>query len=260
MPCVYYIANGFCHTPTDTDKRYGITELRIFNPLPTETSVRMTAYYQDRAPRELPSFTIPGGRTPLLVFPDASFMESDYREYFQDCGPWGMKLVSDSPLVADHILSAGLQGPPGNVKYSGGVCDTLMHPRLSRLWYFGDFIKIVHKDPANAPFPFDEYEWYHILNPHKTEAQVVFRMVRWDGSTEHREFVVPPERVLMFDNFDWYDSTVGGGFRAVSNVPVLVECERMIHGHGSLTEWGVHIHCPRPGVPAPLVWNEEDAA
>jgi hypothetical protein len=44
-----------------------------------------------------------------------------------------------------------------------------------------------------------------------------------------------------------------------SDQPVLVESERLIYGVGSLEKWGAHIHCPRPGLPAPLLWNEEGA-
>jgi hypothetical protein len=259
MPCVTYIANGFCREADDADPRFGVSELRIFNPLPTETSVRMTVYYADRDPVSLPEFCIKGEGTPLLVFPKASFNPGDYSEYFGNCGPWGLKMESDTPLLTDHILSAGHKGPEDDVRYRGGCCDKLAQPRLSRLWYFADGIKIRHKDPANAPFPFDEFEWYHVLNPHREEAHVSFEFCRWDGKHENHAFVVPPRHVLMFDNYDWYDSTIGYGFRVKSNVPILPESERIIHAHGSLIEWGAHIHCPRPGVPAPLAWNEEDA-
>jgi len=49
MPCVSYIANGFCKEPTEEDPLRGRTELRFFNPLPWESEVRMTVYFA--APR-----------------------------------------------------------------------------------------------------------------------------------------------------------------------------------------------------------------
>jgi hypothetical protein len=262
MPCVSYLANGFCREANGKDKRYGMSELRFFNPLPTPATVTMTVYYADREPAELPALTITGHQDPLLVFPHASYGASDYRKHFSDCGPWGMKFVSETPVLADHIFCAGVQGPSGNVKYAGGVCDMLIQPRLSCLWYFADLIRIIHKDIAQTaagPFPYHEFEWYHILNPNEKPAAVKLIFYRWDGKEEGRDFAVAGRRVLMFDNYDWYKQTIGGGARFVSDIPVLVESERMIYGLKGLDEWGAHIHCPRPGTPAPLQWNEEGA-
>jgi len=252
MPCVSYISNGFCKKPTETDTRKGMTELRFFNPMKWDTQVKMTVYYTDKPPAQLPDLHIKGEGNPLLVFPH------HHTEFFDDCGPWGMKLVSDTTLIIDHILIAGRQGPPDNVKYQGGVNDSLAKPRLSRLWYFGDGLALVW-DPNNAPWPFNEFEWYHILNPNKQNANVTMKCYYGDGTREAYSYSVGAERVFLIDNYQMVKTNNPYGIRFMSDQPIIVESERFIYGLHSMGEWGACIHCPRPGVPAPLEWNEEDA-
>ena len=251
---VAYIANGFCNTSEAPGDMWGLCELRFWNPTHRPTSVRMTVYYTDKPPVELPPYEIGAEANPLLVFP------RNYTEHFQDCGPWGMRLVSDTMLMADHILSARRNGPPDNVKYRGGVGDTLLKTRLARLWYFSDGIRINQK-PLNPKslFPFHEFEWYHILNPGKRDAHVTMRCVYGAGKNEDLKYTVGAERVLMYDNYAMcFDRTVCYGIRFMSDEPVIVESERIIYGLNGLDEWGAQIHCQRPGLPAPLEWNEDD--
>jgi hypothetical protein len=54
------------------------------------------------------------------------------------------------------------------------------------------------------------------------------------------------------------DEGVDFGIRFISDQPVVVESERIIYGLHGLDEWGANIHCQRPGLPAPLEWNEDD--
>jgi len=50
----------------------------------------------------------------------------------------------------------------------------------------------------------------------------------------------------MFDNYDWYKQTIGRrGARFVSDLPVLVESERMIYGLKGLDEWGAALSIAR---------------
>jgi hypothetical protein len=249
---VSYIANGFCGSSDVPGEMQGLCELRFWNPTHRPTTVRMTVYYAERPPVSLPPYDIEPEANPLLVFPH------DYAEHFADCGPWGMRLVSDTMLMADHILSARRNGPPQNVKYRGGVGDTLLKTRPARLWYFSDGIRI-NQSLANPQFPFHEFEWYHILNPGRRDAHVVMRCVLAEGRYEDLEYSVGAERVLMYDNYDMStDRTVCYGIRFMSDVPVVVESERVIYGLEGLDEWGANIHCQRPGLPAPLEWNEDD--
>jgi len=254
MPHVSYIANGFCMNGQEPGEMYGFCELRFWNPTPRPTSVRMTVYYEDRPPVELPPYEIGPEADPLLVFPH------HYPDQFEDCGPWGMKLVSDTMLMADHILCARRLGPPANVQYRGGVGDTLTKARLSRLWYFSDGIRII-QDVADPSFPFHEFEWYHVLNPGKRDAHVTMRCVLGEGNYRDFEHTVGAERVLMFDNYEMSTTqTIAYGIRFISDQPVIVESERIIYGLHGLDEWGANIHCQRPGLPAPLEWNEDGLA
>ena len=251
MPCVSYIANGFCREATADDPRRGFSELRFWNPTPWDSTVRMTVYYADKPPADLPPSTIKAGGNPLLVFPQ------DHPEFFRNVGPWGMRLVSDTPLIVDHICGCGRQGPPENVKFSGGVNDSLAQSRLARLWYFGDGLALAW-EPDKAPFPFNEFEWYHILNPSKQDAHVAMKCYYARGPEETYAYTVGAERVLLIDNYGMVQTNNPFGIRFVSDVPIVVESERFIYGLHGTEEWGAHVHCPRPGVPAPLQWNEED--
>lgn len=250
MAHVSYLANGFCASGEGPGEMDGMGELRFWNPTQRATTVRMTVHYSDRPPVELPPYEIGPEADPLLVFPQ------DYPEQFTDCGPWGMKLVSDTMLTADHILVARVLGPPDNVRYSGGVGDTLLKTRPARLWYFADGIRI-NQDVENPSFPFHEFEWYHILNPNPAEAHVTMRCVMGAGRYRDEKHTVGAERVLMFDNYEMTTThTVAYGIRFISDQPVIVESERIIYGLHGLDEWGANIHCQRPGLPAPLEWNE----
>lgn len=252
MPHISYISNGFCGEARKPGDIGGVSELRFWNPTKWATTVRMRIYYSDRPPADLPPYEIGPECDPLLVFPE------HYPEQFTDCGACGMKLVSDTILMVEHITNTHRAGPPDNVKYRGGVSDSLARTRLSKLWYFADGIRIIYKDPAKAFFPFNEFERYHILNPNDCDAHVTMKCVFGDGDYRDFDLTVESERVMMWDNFDTFDSTVPYGIRFISDQPVVVESERVIYGLGGLDEWGAYIHCHRPGLPAPLEWNEED--
>jgi hypothetical protein len=251
MPHVSYIANGFCRTSETPGEMSGMCELRFWNPTDRRTTVRMTVYYADRPPAELPPYEIGPEEDPLLVFP------YHYPEQFENCGAWGMKLVSDTMLMADHILVARRLGPPDNLKFRGGVGDTLLKTRLARVWYFSDGIRII-QDVKNPSFPFHEFEWYHILNPSKRDARVTMRCVLGKGRYQDYQYSIGAERVLMVDNYEMSTTqTIAYGIRFISDQPVVVESERIIYGLHGLDEWGANIHCQRPGLPAPLEWNED---
>jgi hypothetical protein len=253
MRCVQFIANGFCKEPRDVGDYYGRGKIRIWNPVDWETGVNLTVYYADKAPTTIPEFRIKAGGNPLLDFP------RDYPDVFDNCGAWGMKILSETPLIIDHVFAAGRQGPPGNVKYSGASNDNLTKTRLSCLWYFADGLVLVW-DPEKAPLPFNELEWYHILNPNKEPVDVAMRCYYSDGSTQEFSYRIESERVLMIENHPLVKINSPYGIRFVSTLPVVVESERLHFGLHGFEEWGAHIHCPRPGIPAPLVWNEDCSA
>jgi hypothetical protein len=271
MPIVSYICNGFTKSPTDTDRRRGFSELRFWNPTAFETAVRMRAYFADREPAGLDPIVIKPYDNPLLVFPFHN------EAVFSEAGPWGMRLVSDTPIMADHILVAGdaangdplkgadvkpvqllggFFGPPERTQYAGGVGDCLIRSRLARVWYFSDGI-IIKTDPANPPFPFSEFEWYHLLNPGPRPARVQMHRYLSGGRHDVLEYEVGAERVLLISNYDPEAAGVAYGIRFESTELLCIESERFIYDPRGLDVWGSHIHCQRPGLPAPLEWNEE---
>lgn len=257
MPNVNYIANGFCREATPDNKKHGLSEFRFFNPTPQDTTVDMTLYFSDKEPVKLPPLEVGAEKNPFSAFP------WQYPEQTTNCGAWGLKIVSPLPLMVEHIFCAGIEGKDkSNIKYNGGVCDTLALSRLSRLWYFTDGLRLIHADiektSKESLFPYHEFEWYHILNPNKSPAHVKMQCLRGDGKKDEHLFTIAPERVLFFDNFDMYTTYVDYAIRFVSDQPIAVASERMIYGLYGVDEWGAHIHCPRPGLPAPLPWNEED--
>ncbi|MCK4374232.1 MAG: hypothetical protein KAX19_02850, partial [Candidatus Brocadiae bacterium] len=120
-----------------------------------------------------------------------------------------------------------------------------------------DGLALVH-DPETAPFPFNEFEWYHVLNPNMQDARVTMKCYYGDGTRETYDYTVGAERVHWIDNYRMVKPNNPFGIRFVSDQPIVVESERFIYGLHSMEEWGAHVHCPRPGLPAPLPWNEED--
>jgi hypothetical protein len=270
MAIASYICNGFCKSPTREDRRRGFSELRFWNPTAFETSVGMRVYFADRAPVDLPEIRIGPWDNPLLVFPGHD------EEVFGEVGPWGMRLVSAVPIMADHILIAGhaaegdpmkgddvplvrlaggFFGPKERTQYAGGVGDCLARWHLSRMWYFSDGI-IIKTDPERPAFPFSEFEWYHILNPGPREARVEMHRYLSGGRHDVVEHRVGAERVLLISNYDPEAPTAAYGIRFESTEPVCIESERFIYSYKGLDEWGSHIHCQRPGLPAPLLWYE----
>lgn len=264
MPAVSYIANGFSKLPTPNDRRYGFSEIRFYNPTLHETEIDIVLYYESLPPKRYPKQSLAARSNQLLlVFPD------DGPDYFPESGGWGMRIVSDTVLLVDHIMAAGLEPPPYSEKgktpiemffnaekYMGGVADVLAVSRLAKLWYFGDAFSIA-QDPKDPAFPFNESEWYHILNPGRHPAEITMHCHYSDGTYEAIERRVEAERVLIVDNEKLLKPNNVCGLHFESSEPILVQSERFIHGVRSKDEWGMHIHNVRPGVPAPLELNEE---
>jgi hypothetical protein len=199
-----------------------------------------------------------------LVFPGQA------PEFFPESGVYGAKIVSDEFITVDHILCAGVEPPPWGEKpktvmqiwfsapkYMGGVTDHLAVPRPSKQWIFGDGFWIV-QNPDKPGFPFNETEWYHVLNPSRHRADVRMRCYYSDGTTGEFSYAVEGERVLWIDNEKLVKPTNVYGLHFDATEPVVVMAERFIKGVRSTEEWGMHLHCPRPGVPAPWQVNEAE--
>lgn len=265
MSTVSYIANGFARVPTKDDRRYGMAEVRLYNPTQHDTKINISLYYEDQPPKQLPELELEAeNNRHLLVFP------GNYPDFFPPSGTWGAKIISEEVLIIDHIMAAGIEPPPyeekpktmremlfsSNVKYQGGVCDTLAAIRPAKLWYFADgfYLKL---NPATAAWPFNEIEWYHIFNPNKRDTQVTMKCYYKDGTRDTFSYTVKAERVLIINNHELVKPNNDYGLKFISSEPVIIQAERFIYGLHSIEEWGMHIHMPRPGVPAPLEINEE---
>lgn len=251
MPHTCYIANGLCHEPTADDPRRGQSEMRFFNPCDAQTSVRMTVYYTDRPPTDLPALHLPPKANPYWALPEK------YPDAFTDCGPWGMRLVSDQFIMVDHILIAGVKGRTEDIRYAGGVADVLARPDLSHHWLFGDGLLLKLNPDGPAHQPHSQFEWYHLLNPSAADAAVTMTCYYGDGSRDQFQYTIPAERVLLIDNHNLIKPNNAFGLVFVSTQPIVAEGTRLIRGHRSLDEWGAQIHTPRPGIPAPLEWVQE---
>jgi len=266
MASVSYYSNGFARKSTVENRRFGMGEIRFYNPTLHDTNIDITLYYEDRPPRSYPRQSLKSHSNKLLlVFPDQN------PDFFPESGVYGAKIVSDEFITVDHILCAGIEPPPWTdtpkttmqiwfsaPRYMGGVTDHLAVPRPSRLWYFGDGYWIV-QNPDKPGFPFNETEWYHILNPGKHRADITMRCFYSDGSTGAHTFELDGERVMLIDNEGLVKPKNVYGLHFEASEPVVVMAERFIQGVRSREEGGMHLHCPRPGVAAPYQVNEEGA-
>ena len=107
MPCVSYYSNGFAREPTVQNRRFGMGEIRFYNPTLHDTNIDVTLFYENQPPRQYPRQTLKARCNKLLlVFP------SQNPTYFPESGVYGAKIVSDEFITVDHILAAGVEPPP----------------------------------------------------------------------------------------------------------------------------------------------------
>jgi hypothetical protein len=245
---ISYVANGFIHTPSDGDRRIGFGQLRFYNPADTPNRVEVTLYFDNRPPVQVDPFVLkPLSNAHLFHLPE------DWAQYFDGSGAWGARFVADRPVLVDHWLVAGVL-PPGvnhwaeNAAFKGGAADTIAVAKLDRIWHFGDGFRLRWSTPEGH-MPFNEYEWFHILNPGHEDASVTMYFYYRNGSRGAVSFEVKAERVRIFSNFEFAKLNISHGVKVVSSVPVLVQCERFIYDYANMTEWGAWIHSLRPGVP-----------
>jgi len=260
LSTVNYCASGFCRgrkgdpttgrwvVPIDDDRRVGFGEFVLFNPTGEDAKVNMTVYYEDKPPVQLPEFTVRAETNLVLVFPDMNM------EVFNNCGYFGLKVVSTVPVIVNNIVIAGVDSE--DVKYKGGVGDFLGNTRLSKVWYIADGLNLIFP-PDKPRQPFDELEWINILNPMKRDAEVTMSCYYRDKTKDEFKFKVSAERVFNINIEGLVKPNKGYGAKLVSTEPIAVEQTRLIYSIKGIKEWGLNIHFTLPGVPAPLKWNEE---
>ncbi len=270
MLSVLYSANGFSHVPTEEDRRYGFFDYIFWNPHLYKVKVDITIYYEKKSPVKMESFELePESIDKKIVFPQ------DYPNLVVDGGSVGAKIVTNALIFVETIMSAGELGSHAktlrtdegdNRIFRGGVADMLAEPRTCNLWYFADGYLIQKDQPyesggdvEESKASFSEIEWYHVLNPNKRDAEVTMQCFYLDRTRDSFSYKVGAERVLMFDNYNLVKPNLRYGIKFISTEPVVVQCERLIHdlSKSGRDDWGMATHTPRPGIPAPLIWNEE---
>jgi len=249
MQYEYYVSSGFCHTPTKEDPRYGVAELVLYNPTATPGQATITAYFEKRVPYTLPVVDIKPETNASLTFPETA------PEVFTDCGFWGARIVSVTPLVA-NILS-GQKRMLGKKLFTGGS-TSFNGTKLDRAWQFPDglwleWIKFYNNDRQIAPFPFNEIEHYLVLNPHPEdlEAEMVLQYQRRAHVTEH--ILLRGERMFVWDNFEKVDYNANYTIKVVSPQPVAASAVRYIYSLNGFQGWGVQVHCAMFSVPGEIV-------
>jgi len=250
MHFTYYVANGYTSRDKTVGSYGGMSEFRIRNLAERDTTIRQRLFFADRPPLDLKPITTGPMGGPYQEFP------KDLPESHKDAGPWGAQIVSDTPLAYVHISLAKRNGLTDEPRYAGGCGMQLGKQHLSNTWYFGDCFKWFV--PAeNPPFPFSQYEWYHVLNPNPQPANVTVTLGD-DAHNEYppRQFTLDAQRVMFIDD----PELVGGTMRACyakfeSDRPVLIEAERVIFGPQGPQQWGVIIGCASPGAAEPFLAN-----
>ncbi|MGQ9682903.1 MAG: hypothetical protein ACUVX9_10225 [Anaerolineae bacterium] len=257
-PC-YYIANGYSLEPQGQDHRYGLCEMRIFNPTHLPAHVTMTIYYPDRPPAMIPE---------QLIAPEQSgfdeYLPFRYPDviHHQKTGFWGALIHCDVPVLVDFWLSAGLRCPNACPEWpldpSWRYCSSSpAHTRLAKLWYLCDGGEILRNTPDSDPFPFHELEWYHILNPGPEPCHATFHCFYNGQPSAAYSYEVEAERVRVIDTAGLHPHKGTFGIKVTSDRPIAIQGERFVYSIHGIEDWGMHLHMQRIFVPAPLPWDQE---
>ncbi len=243
-----YLPAAFGHTPSKEDPRRGAAELVLYNPTPDPCQATMTVYYTDRPPRTLPPIAVRPETNELVVMPGLA------PDAFTDCGFWGARIVSTTPLMLNLI--DGVRIVVEKPRFRGG-CTNFHGTKLHKEWHIPDCLWLewnlaLKGDLARAPWPFNELEHLHILNPNPRPAEVdiAFRYRKLEHTTMH--VTIPAERVWQWENKDKVPFNQSYSLKIVSSEPVSAAEVRYIYGLRGLDEWGMTVHCAMYGVPGPF--------
>jgi hypothetical protein len=244
-----YLSSGFCHEPTAEDPRGGVTELVLYNPTSKVSEATLTVYFEDREPCSLSSITVQAETNALAVMPRVA------PEVFADCGFWGARVLSTTPLVLNVI--GGVHITRGKRTFSGGVTN-FRGTKLHHQWHFPDGLWLEWKkfhqgDVAKAKFPFNELEHYHFLNPHPRDAEVTMTLQFRTREQTTMHFTVKAERMFIWENIEKVPHNRPYGVKIVSSESISTSAVRYVYGLHGLEEWGMQVHCAMWGVPGPLI-------
>ncbi|MGQ9682900.1 MAG: hypothetical protein ACUVX9_10210 [Anaerolineae bacterium] len=254
MSVVCYYASGFARSSTPQDPRYGASVLQVANPTPFETRLSITLYYEDRAPAQVPEQVLKPYQSGF-----GCYFEEQFMDLFFNVNGYGARLISDVPLVVHHLVTCGVKGQREQfgLQEAWEFAAERATTEPAHVWYFpGTSVEVYA--PGEAPFyaPFNQTDWYHILNPNDKPTQVTMRVRFDDGEQFCHRLDVPSERVHVLDITNILPVNRHGSLRFDSSEPVVIAGERMRYDQENLAGWGMHIHHNKPGIASPLLYNE----
>jgi hypothetical protein len=235
----YYLPSGFIHNPTSQDPRWGLPEIVFYNPTPQPCEAIMTVYFSERSPIKLPMISIKAETNQLIVLPDYA------PTLVTDAGWCGFKIQSTTPLLINQVNGLRIMSP--DPQFRGG-CTNFHGRKLSSTWRIPDGLwlewnKHFQGDLSKAPFPFNESEFYHFLNPHPHDVEVEMIIRYRRKEPEGHKILLKAERVWVWDNMDQVEPVHGYTIFIESSTPIAVEAVRNIYGLRGLDEWGLTVHC-----------------
>ena len=244
-----YLPSGYCHRPTDKDPRRGFGELVLHNLAAEPCQAVMTVYFAARPPAVLAPVAVGPETNELVIMPDLA------PEVFSDCGFWGIRVVSNTPLMLNLINSVRIMPDPP--KYRGGT--TNWHGvRPNREWFFPDGLwlersQIEEGEYGAAHFPHNEFEYYFYLNPNHEPARVTMMLQYRNLDPMPVHLTVPAERVLVWENRGKVARNEPYAVHVTSSLPVAANACRYVYGLKGIEEWGQQVHHCIFGVPGPIV-------
>lgn len=247
-PNVSYFANGYAKLATADDRRAGRSQIRFYNPMNVKNEVTFEVLFDNRAPEVLETFTMEPNRNDKLFT-----LPAERLDFFEGSEAWGARITSTAPIIVLNVLSAGVIAPGGdlwfgNDRFKGA--NTVQHATrtVSKRWFFGDGLTLVYDEPPLNQL-FQEYEWYHVLNPNKEDVEVKMHCHYTDRQTETYTFTVKGERVRIIDNKGLVRPNQPHAVELVSSAPVLAVAERFIYDFKNMEEWGAWLHANHDGIP-----------
>lgn len=238
----YFLANGIVAGSTGVGELGGMSEFRIRNLGDRTATVWQRMFFIERDPHSLEPLSIGPMEGPYQEFP------RDLPEELQGAGPWGMEIVSDQPLAYLHIGLGGRNGRTAEHAFGGGCAMVLATEALAKTWTFPDSFRMFVA-PVEPAFPFSQYEWYHVLNPHPKPVEIRLTLGDEDGFRTEHTYHLAAERMLFLDEPNLHPKLCCWA-RFSATAPVLVQAERVVQSPHGPQDWGVVIGCNSPGVPA----------
>ena len=210
----------------------------------------MTVYFEDKPPVAVKEpIYVKSTTNALLVMPEMN------PDLFKDCGHWGACFESSTPLIINSICLDGLEHEERG--YRGGV-QSVMGTELRAQWFFADGVflqwaKYYKGDISKAPFPFNELEYYYLLNPSEDDAHI--KMTLHYRNLDHIEldFILPSQRLYVWDTENKVEICEPFAVKLDSDRPIATSYVRYIYGLTGKQEWGMHVHFALAGTPGPII-------